>query len=504
MIRRETASGPGFYRYGTYDRHGRHRGRVRRLLRARPDRTARPTASRGRPATSAPGTCWPVLSGERAEQLLQTGDRAGATALLAAMSGPPPGIGLMPEQAWENPDLAASPFGTDPATASIGFVNGEPAGSASPLTWAQAQQARLILEPRRRPAGGAAGDRPPTGTSGPRPPGVAAGDRHRAGRRRRTVTTADRRRSPAPPAPGATVDIAVHRDRHRRGDHASVTVTAGPDGAFAATVPAPFGTSVVTVAATTRGGATGYARRTVIGEFITGHHRARRDRPGRRRQRPGHVRVPDVGQLPARRVRPAAVPGDRGRRQRPAAGRGPRPVADLRLAARRAAARRLRARPGLRRRPRPRRRSRAATTRSPPTRPGAGGSRCRASPTRCSSTPPGSRWARSSVQASQASGYITIVVPAAALGTPGARLDVRGRAARPGRVQPRPGPRLRADPAGLPVRRVRAAAGPARSARSTRAPCPRRWTCSPRPASSQADELDPTAPPVEITGVPVG
>ena len=51
----------------------------------------------------------------------------------------------MPEQSWENPDLAASPFGTDPTTASIGFVNGKPAGSSSPLTWAQAQQARLIL-----------------------------------------------------------------------------------------------------------------------------------------------------------------------------------------------------------------------------------------------------------------------------------------------------------------------------------------------------------------------
>ena len=48
------------------------------------------------------------------------------------------------------------------------------------------------------------------------------------------------------------------------------TVTAGPDGAFAATVPSPFGTSVITVAVTTRGGATGYARRTVVSEFITG------------------------------------------------------------------------------------------------------------------------------------------------------------------------------------------------------------------------------------------
>jgi glucoamylase len=47
------------------------------------------------------------------------------------------GQGLEPEQAWEDPDVAASPSGTDPATASIGFVDGEPAGSASPLTWAR-------------------------------------------------------------------------------------------------------------------------------------------------------------------------------------------------------------------------------------------------------------------------------------------------------------------------------------------------------------------------------
>ena len=32
------------------------------------------------------------------------------------------GVGLVPEQAWEDPDLAASPYGSDPATASIGFT----------------------------------------------------------------------------------------------------------------------------------------------------------------------------------------------------------------------------------------------------------------------------------------------------------------------------------------------------------------------------------------------
>ena len=64
----------------------------------------------------------------------------------------------MPEQAWEDPDLAASPYGSDPATASIGFTDGKAAGSASPLTWAQAQELRLILDlgagPRPGDAGG--------------------------------------------------------------------------------------------------------------------------------------------------------------------------------------------------------------------------------------------------------------------------------------------------------------------------------------------------------------
>ena len=63
--------------------------------------------------------------------------------LLLGMQRFASGIGLVPEQAWENPDLPASPFGTDPETASIGFENGGAAGSASPLTWAQAQQVRL-------------------------------------------------------------------------------------------------------------------------------------------------------------------------------------------------------------------------------------------------------------------------------------------------------------------------------------------------------------------------
>lgn len=56
------------------------------------------------------------------------------------------GLGMVPEQAWEDPAVAASPYGADPATASIGFMNGKPAGSASPLIWAQAQYLRLVTD----------------------------------------------------------------------------------------------------------------------------------------------------------------------------------------------------------------------------------------------------------------------------------------------------------------------------------------------------------------------
>ena len=54
------------------------------------------------------------------------------------------------------------------------------------------------------------------------------------------------------------------------GATALVTVHADAGGAFSTTVPSPFGTSVITVAVTTAGGATGYARRTVVSDFITG------------------------------------------------------------------------------------------------------------------------------------------------------------------------------------------------------------------------------------------
>ncbi|WP_282707196.1 glucodextranase DOMON-like domain-containing protein [Nonomuraea coxensis] len=262
-LRRDTAHGPGWYRYGsdtpgTEDGYGDCH---------EPDPTS--CAPSGRPwptGNTGSGHVWPVLAGERAEHALQRGDQATATALLRAIREQSSGTGLVPEQAWENPDLAASPYGSDPATASIGLRDGGPAGSASPLTWAQAQALRLILSlggtrPVEQPAvvrrryadrGGAPGAVPLTLTApadGSPAPGASV-----------TVEGVT--------APGARVDVAAAPAD--TGAPARVaSVRAGADGSFTAAAPVSFGEVVLTVSATTPDGRTGYARRAVVGD-ITG------------------------------------------------------------------------------------------------------------------------------------------------------------------------------------------------------------------------------------------
>jgi hypothetical protein len=98
------------------------------------------------PTGKGTGHVWPALSSERGEQQLQTGDAVGAAGILNAMANFASGVGLIPEQDWTLPDLAASPFGTDPTLASIGFVNGKAAGSASPLVWSAGSFVRLFRD----------------------------------------------------------------------------------------------------------------------------------------------------------------------------------------------------------------------------------------------------------------------------------------------------------------------------------------------------------------------
>ncbi|HEX4705311.1 MAG TPA: glycoside hydrolase family 15 protein, partial [Pseudonocardiaceae bacterium] len=139
-----TPSGTGFYRYGTSAAAGSADGYGDCY---QPSQTSCTGQGQPWPTTNVgTGHLWPVLSGERAESNLATGNRAGAENLLAAMTKFSSGVGLVPEQAWENPDLAAAPFGSDPTTASIGFTDGGAAGSASPLSWAQAQELRLVTD----------------------------------------------------------------------------------------------------------------------------------------------------------------------------------------------------------------------------------------------------------------------------------------------------------------------------------------------------------------------
>ena len=97
--------------------------------------TVRATDGRG-PERQGTGHLWPVAlggAGRAAAGLRATPPKPRRSS--QGMSDFASGIGLIPEQDWELPDLDVSPFGTDPTLASIGFENGKAAGAASPLTW---------------------------------------------------------------------------------------------------------------------------------------------------------------------------------------------------------------------------------------------------------------------------------------------------------------------------------------------------------------------------------
>ncbi len=256
-----TPSGTGYYRYGNSAADGSADGYGDCY---QPSRTSCTTSGAPWPPTdTGTGHLWPVLSGERAESDLADGQAGSAADLLESMFNFSSGVGLVPEQAWEDPDLAASPYGSDPATASIGFTDGKAAGSASPLSWAQAQELRLIVSlgagrdvdtpavtTARYVTNGPPGTLPVTITS------PAAGSTLAVSSTTVTGTT----------TPGASVTVAA--DDTTTGAAASVTsTTAASDGSFKATVPVSFGSNVITVSATAAGGrSTGYAQVTVSNE----------------------------------------------------------------------------------------------------------------------------------------------------------------------------------------------------------------------------------------------
>jgi len=265
IIERQTPSGPGFYRYGyssteSTDGYGDC---------YQPSGSDCSTIGAPWPPTdTGTGHLWPVLSGERGEYEIAAGDFGFAGQLLTSMRKMTSGQGLEPEQVWEDPDLAASPFGSNPATASIGFTDGQPAGSASPLTWAQAQYARLALDlsagrdletPRivsdRYVRHGMPGSLAITVTS------PASGTSVSSSTQTVTGTT----------TPGATVVAEAWPPTGGAAPIASTTAstTAGSSGDWTLTLPVSFGTTTITVTATL-GRSTGYSQLSVTNVALPG------------------------------------------------------------------------------------------------------------------------------------------------------------------------------------------------------------------------------------------
>jgi len=267
VIRRTTSTGDGIYRYGTSaagseDGYGDCNTADGNDCSVQGKPWAGVCGAQGQNKGS--GHLWPALAAERAEHAIATGSGSAATALWRSMAGTASGIGLLPEQAWEDDLLAASPFGTAPECASIGFVNGKAAGSASPLTWSEASFVRLSADLRA----GRLTDKPADTTA-------RYLNRTQAGTTVTLTAPANNTVVTGPvtitgtTAPGATVDLdAVNIDID--GAAVRATTTAGPTGAFSATLTVPPGTATVTVLATTAAGATGLAQVTVVNDVVPG------------------------------------------------------------------------------------------------------------------------------------------------------------------------------------------------------------------------------------------
>ncbi len=268
VVKADTATGTGFYRYGT-STPGTEDGYGDCNTGDPTDCTVqgKPWAGEclGQSQNKGSGHVWPVLAGERAESEIARGLRSAAVDRYAAMSGTASGFGLIPEQAWENPDLAASPYGTAPECASIGFQDGKAAGSASPLTWSAAQFVRLGANLRA----GAVTETPVDTTAryvtAPPPAQAPITLTSPAENAQVTGSTVVAGSTVA----GARVDLtAVNLDVD--GASTSVSTVAAADGTFSVTLAIPPGTATITAVATTTSGATGTAQRTVVFDVVPG------------------------------------------------------------------------------------------------------------------------------------------------------------------------------------------------------------------------------------------
>jgi len=247
-IETTTNSGPGWHRYNG-DGYG-------------------DGATDGHPwAPSGQGTghVWPVLTEERGEYDIASGNLGTAVSLLAAMQQFSTAGGLIPEQNWELPNLAASPYGTDPTVASIGFVNGQPAGSAAPLTWAAASYVRLF----RDLTSNAILEQPADTYNRY----VA----HNPGQTSLTVTSPANlsavNSSPVTVTGTATVGDTIYIAATNTDNNNATTTASGPvasDGSFSIALPITGGTTVLNTVAVSVAGATAHDQRSIVYDFTPG------------------------------------------------------------------------------------------------------------------------------------------------------------------------------------------------------------------------------------------
>jgi glucoamylase len=238
-------------------------------------------------ATNDEGTGhpWPVLSGENAEYQVLAGNSPAANADLSFMLNSASGIGLVPEQVWNYPDVPASPYGSDPTTASIGFTDGQADGSAAPLTWAQAQLLRLIADMASgslqeqpsivasRYADSVSGSGPAAAPLSVTAPLAVSGGDVPANLTRPSITVdAASATVTGTTAPGATVDVAVTGTAAGASAPTTsiTTLTADSSGAFSASVSLEPGTDSVEVASTGTDGSTNEAIFTITDLYVPG------------------------------------------------------------------------------------------------------------------------------------------------------------------------------------------------------------------------------------------
>jgi glucoamylase len=217
------------------------------------------------PTGQGTGHLWPPLSVERAEYALASGASSTALQLLATLPRLASSIGLFSEQDWEFPSLAASAYGTDPTVASIGFQNGHPAGSSTPLNWSEGAYVRLLQDV----VAGKIQERPDD-----------TYNRYVAKQQGQTTLTVtaplDQSAVDSSPVTVTGTSIAgntIYIGATNTDQNSQTTVVSSPtnpDGSFSMMVPVLGGTTVLNIVAVSPTGATAHTQRIIIFDFTPG------------------------------------------------------------------------------------------------------------------------------------------------------------------------------------------------------------------------------------------